>query len=52
MEMALGSAYELETQTLVLQRREWCPNDGVTELLQAIEEQQRMLIGFMGKPKP
>lgn len=49
MENALGSAFELETQTLTLQRRKWAPTEQVEELLQAIDEEQRMLAGFMSK---
>jgi four helix bundle protein len=51
MEMALGSAFELETQTLVLQRRKWAPQKEAAKILIAVEEQQRMLQGFMAKLK-
>lgn len=47
MEIALGSAYELETQTLVLRRRKWAPKKEADVLLEAIKEVQRMLAGFM-----
>ncbi len=49
MEIALGSAFELETQTLTLQRRKWAPMTEVTELLSAIDEEQKMLMAFMAK---
>lgn len=49
MEIALGSAFELETQTLTLQRRKWAPKIQVEDLLKAIDEEQRMLAGFMTK---
>ncbi len=49
MEFALGSAFELETQTLVLQGRPWAPKAEVIELLGSIEEVQRMLTAFMSK---
>lgn len=52
MEIALGSAFELETQTLTLQRRKWSPKGKVEELLKAIDEEQRMLVCFMAKLKP
>lgn len=52
MEIAFGSAFELETQTLGLQRRPWAPKQETIELLKAIEEVQRMLSGFMNKLKP
>ncbi len=51
MEYALGSAFELETQTLVLQRRKWAPIKEAEQILIAVEEQQRMLQGFMAKLK-
>ena len=49
MEMALGSAFELETQTLTLQRRNWSPKPQVEVLLAAIDEEQKMIAGFMSK---
>ena len=49
MEIALGSAFELETQTLSLIRRPWAPKAQATAVLSAIEEQQRMLSGFISK---
>lgn len=52
MEIALGSAFELETQTLVLQEREWAPKKEVEIVLNAIDEVQKMLIAFMAKLTP
>ena len=52
MEIALGSAFELETQTLSAQRRAWCPKDKVELLIQALEREQKMLSGFMSVLKP
>jgi len=52
MEMALGSAFELETQTLVLLRRKWAPKKEAEQILLVVEEQQKMLQGFMAKLKP
>jgi four helix bundle protein len=49
MEIALGSAFELETQTLVLQRRKWAQRRKWSNLLAAIDEEQKMLVGFMSK---
>jgi len=49
MEIALGSAFELETQTLALQRRKWVPESSIVSLLNAIDEEQKMLMAFMGK---
>lgn len=51
MEMALGSAFELETQTLVLQRRQWSPKKEAEQILASVEEIQKMLQGFMAKLK-
>lgn len=51
MEMALGSAFELETQTLVLQRRKWAPKKEVEQILVSVEEIQKMLQSFMAKLK-
>lgn len=52
MEIALGSTFELETQTLVLQRRAWAPVERVETILRTLEEQQKMLVSFMSKLKP
>lgn len=49
MEIALGSGFELETQTLALQRRKWAPKAEVIALLNAIDEEQKMLMAFMTK---
>lgn len=49
MEIALGSAFELETQTLSAMRRTWCAKEKAERILKAIDRQQKMLIGFMGK---
>ncbi|MBS1583076.1 MAG: four helix bundle protein [Bacteroidetes bacterium] len=51
MEIALGSAFELETQTLVLRRRKWSPAPEAEVLLDTIQEVQRMLAGFMASLK-
>jgi four helix bundle protein len=52
MEIALGSSFELETQTLVLQRRPWAPKEKVEELLMLIDHQQMKLMAFMKKLQP
>lgn len=52
MEIALGSAFELETQTLVLQERKWAPKKEAEAVLNAIDEVQKMLIAFMAKLTP
>ena len=47
MEIALGSAFELETQTLSLARRSWAPKERADAVLMAMDEEQKMLMGFM-----
>ena len=49
MEFALGSAFELETQALVLKNRKWSPQAEVQQLLDLVDEQQKMLMAFMTK---
>jgi len=52
MEMALGSAFELEAQTIVLHRRSWAPKAQAEQLLQDVDELQKMIIGFMARLNP
>ncbi|MBK9421964.1 MAG: four helix bundle protein [Flavobacteriales bacterium] len=52
MEMSLGSAFELETQTLVLLRRKWAPKKEAEQILLAVEEVQKMLQSFMSMLQP
>ncbi|MCC6937321.1 MAG: four helix bundle protein [Flavobacteriales bacterium] len=49
MEIALGSAFELETQSLALQARPWSPKERINDLLDLISKQQGMLVNFMAK---
>lgn len=51
MEYALGSAFELETQTLSAMRRKWCPMAKAEQIIGKVERQQRMMMGFMDKLK-
>jgi four helix bundle protein len=48
-EIALGSAYELETQLLVVIKRGWIEEPKVNSILNLLTEEQRMLFGFMNK---
>ncbi|MDZ7877359.1 MAG: four helix bundle protein [Saprospiraceae bacterium] len=48
-EIALGSAYELETQLLVVIKRGWIEETKVNLILNLLTEEQRMLFGFMDK---
>lgn len=47
LELALGSAYELETQLLIAHAVNYGDETVWLQLLQDIEEEQRMLIAFM-----
>jgi four helix bundle protein len=48
-EIALGSAFELETHLLIIQQQKWFPNDKVETLLWLIIEEQKMLTMFIAK---
>lgn len=49
MEIALGSAFELETLTLSATRRPWCDKVKAENILASVDKEQRMLMGFMAK---
>ena len=49
LEMSLGSAYEVETLLIVVERRKWVSAEVVGELLNWIDEEQRMLLAFIKK---
>lgn len=48
-EIALGSAFELESQLLVVSKRGWVETPKINAVLDLITEEQRMLFGFMDK---
>jgi four helix bundle protein len=48
-EISLGSAFELETHSLVVKRRRWVEEKLVDELLEMIKKEQRMLTKFIEK---
>jgi len=50
-EIALGSAFELETQLLIIQDIFLSKNDLLDKLLKKINEEQKMLNGFIQKLK-
>ena len=52
MEIALGSAFELETQTLSAMRRSWCPSEKARLVVDAVCKEQKMLMSFMTKLNP
>ena len=49
MEIALGSAFELETQTLSAMRMKWCRMEQAERIIVAVDRQQKMIMGFMDK---
>jgi|GEM_PF-4632460 len=51
MEIALGPAFELETQTLSAMRRKWCRMEQAERIIVAVDRQQKMIMGFMDKLK-
>ncbi len=44
--MALGSAFELETQLLICGRRNYGDSSQLEDILLALDQQQKMIIGF------
>lgn len=49
LEMSLGSAFEVETLLIVVQRRKWIGDDLIGGLLKEIDEEQKMLAAFIKK---
>lgn len=49
LEMSLGSAFEVETLLLVIQRRKWIEEKIIDELLGWVDEEQKMIIAFIRK---
>jgi four helix bundle protein len=47
LETSLGSAYELETQTLIIDMLNYGEKDGINSLLALLDEEQRMLSSFI-----
>ena len=52
MEIALGSSFELETQALIAQMRSYSTPEIITDLLDEIDQEQRMLMSYMDKIAP
>lgn len=52
MEIALGSSFELETQVLIAQKREYSSPEIFLQLLNEIDQEQRMLMSYMDKIDP
>lgn len=51
VEIALGSAYELETQLLIAQRVNYRDQELMTQVISEINDEQKMLMGFAKKLK-
>jgi hypothetical protein len=49
VEISFASAFELETHSLVVRNRNWVNVDLIDELLAMVEEEQKMISGFMEK---
>jgi four helix bundle protein len=49
IEISLGSSYELETHLLIAQRLNFGKEDKLVELLGEINDEQKMLLGFLNK---
>lgn len=51
MERALGSAFELETHMLIIEKLNWLKENEAKDILKLIEEEQKMLSTFIDKLK-
>lgn len=51
LEIALGSAFELETQLIVTEKLSWINKVDFKKLMNFIIEEQRMISGFIGQLK-
>lgn len=49
VEISLASAFELETHSLVVQKRKWVDEKMIVELLAIIKTEQKMLTKFIDK---
>lgn len=51
VEFALGSAFELETQLLIIKELKMASSEKVNNLLSMVQMEQKMVSGFIGKLK-
>lgn len=51
MERSLGSAFELETHMLIIEKLNWISDKELKNILKLIEEEQKMLSTFIEKLK-
>jgi len=49
VEIGQGSAFELETHTLCVQRRNWVDEKLIAELLEMVRREQKMIVKFIEK---
>lgn len=49
VEISLGSSYELETQSLIAQRVKYGNQDLLTQVITDVNDEQKMLLGFINK---
>lgn len=49
LEMSLGSAFEVETLLIVIERRKWATEKLISELKNWVDEEQKMLLAFIKK---
>jgi four helix bundle protein len=49
VEISFGSAFELETHLLIVQKRKWVDDKMIVELLDNIKTEQKMLAKFIDK---
>ena len=48
-EIALGSAFELETHLLIIKKRNWVEVKLIDELIEMVRREQKMIDGFIDK---
>ena len=49
VEIALGSAFELETHLLIIRNRKWVEEKVIDELIEAVRREQKMIDAFIDK---
>ena len=49
LEIALGSAFEVETQATIIETLNYAAKDELSDLFRMLDEEQMMIYGFMNK---
>lgn len=49
MEISLGSAFELETQLLTVQKRKWIQGESIDELIKLVRTEQSMISKYIDR---